>query len=347
MATPEPGFGADEDMSTLGERLSLPPDFEHLRARVEANAPRRCPTRAGGARPRRGPRDLRPGGRPLRVACSYRRSGRSGLDLPAVSLGLWHNFGERPAVRRHSAPSPAARSTSGSRTSTSRTTTARPTARPRRSSAQILRHRPRPYRDELVISTKAGYDMWPGPYGDRRLAQVPAGLARPVARPHGPRLRRHLLLAPPRPGDAARGDHGRAATARCSRARRSTSASRPTRSERTAEAAAILRELGTPLLIHQPSYSMLNRWIEDDRLLDTLEERGRLHRVLAAGPGPAHRPLPRRHPRRLAPPPAARCAGHAHRGRLAKVRGARRDRRAARPDRWPSWRWPGRCATRG
>ena len=71
-------------------------------------------------------------------------------------------------------------------------------------------------------------------------------------------------------------------------------------SEQTARAAAILRDLGTPLLINQPSYSMFNRWTEADGLLDTLE-RGRrgLHRLQPAGPGPAHRPLPRRHPRRL------------------------------------------------
>ena len=86
--------------------------------------------------------------------------------------------------------------------------------------------------------------------------------------------------------------------------------------ERTREAVAILRELGTPLLIHQPSYSMLNRWIEDE-LLDVLgRERRRLHRVLAAGAGPAHRPLPRRHPRGLAGQPGQVAVhGHAQRRR--------------------------------
>ena len=96
----------------------------------------------------------------------YRRCGRSGLQLPAVSLGLWHNFGHDAAAARTAARSCGARSTSGSPTSTSRTTTGRRTARPRRTSARSSAHDLRPYRDELVISTKAGYDMWPGPYGE-------------------------------------------------------------------------------------------------------------------------------------------------------------------------------------
>ena len=96
---------------------------------------------------------------------TYRRTGRSGLDLPAISLGLWHNFGDdmplRPAAR-HPAPGlrPAA-----SPTSTWPTTTGRRTARPRPTSAGTCADDFAPYRDELVISTKAGYDMWPGPYG--------------------------------------------------------------------------------------------------------------------------------------------------------------------------------------
>ena len=96
---------------------------------------------------------------------TYRRCGRSGVHLPAVSLGLWHNFGDdRPSTA--SGRSCAGRSTSASTTSTSPTTTARPTGRPRRTSGASWPPTCAPYRDELLISTKAGYDMWPGPYGE-------------------------------------------------------------------------------------------------------------------------------------------------------------------------------------
>ena len=96
---------------------------------------------------------------------TYRRVGRSGLKLPALSLGLWHNFGGdrrwRPSARSCAAPS-----TSASPTSTWPTTTARRPAPPRRPSARTWPRDFAPYRDELVISTKAGYCMWPGPYGE-------------------------------------------------------------------------------------------------------------------------------------------------------------------------------------
>ena len=92
-------------------------------------------------------------------------------------------------------------------------------------------------------------------------------------------------------------------TPRCGRARRSTSASRSYSAETTREAAAILRELGTPLLIHQPSYSMLNRWIERGPARRARRARRRLHRLLAARAGDAHRQVPRRHPGGLAREP--------------------------------------------
>ena len=103
--------------------------------------------------------------------------------LPAVSLGLWQNFGDIDPLDTGSGRSCAARSTSASRTSTWRTTTGRRTARRRSTSAGIFAEDFRPYRDELVISTKAGYDMWPGPYGDRGsrkylLASLDASLGR-------------------------------------------------------------------------------------------------------------------------------------------------------------------------
>ena len=190
----------------------------------------------------------------------------------------------RRVVRsRPSARSCAAPSTSASPTSTSPTTTGRPTARPRRTSGAV-RARTSPYRDELVISTKAGYDMWPGPYGEW-------GSRKYLLASLDQRLKRmgwttSTSSTPPlRPRHAARGDDGRARPGRPVRARRSTSASPPTGPSGQREAAAILRGLGTPLLIHQPSYSMLNRWVEDG-LLDALRRaRRRLHRVLPARAG--------------------------------------------------------------
>src|SRR5437879_8712691 len=202
---------------------------------------------------------------------TYRRSGRSGLQLPAVSLGLWQNFGHdrpldtsRAIVRRafdlgishfdlannYGPPYGSAEENFG----------------------RLMHDDLRPYRDELVISTKAGYDMWPGPYGEwgsRKylLASLDQSLERmrleyvdifyshrfdpetPLEEPMG------ALDAPVRQGKARY-------------------AGTPSYSaRRTKEAAAILRDLGTPLLIHQPSYSMLNRWIEPD-LLDVLGEEG-------------------------------------------------------------------------
>ena len=178
----------------------------------------------------------------------------------------------RPPTSRRAARSCAARSTSASRTSTSRTTTGRRTAPPRRTSGALLREDLRPFRDELVISTKAGYDMWPGPYGEwgsRKylLASLDQSLAR-MGLDYVDIFYSHRF-DPETPLEETMGAldtavrQGKALYAGIS----SYSA------EKTREAAAILRELGTPLLIHQPSYSMLNRWIEPD-LLDALGELG-------------------------------------------------------------------------
>ena len=202
---------------------------------------------------------------------TYRRCGRSGLDLPAVSLGLWHNFGhDRPLdtsaaiVRRafdlgvthfdlannYGPPYGSAEENFG----------------------RLLARDLRPFRDELVISTKAGYDMWPGPYGDHGsrkylLASLDQSLHR-MGLEYVDVFYSHRF-DPDTPLEETMGAldtavrHGKALYAGIS----SYDAGQ------TAEAARILRDLGTPLLIHQPSYSMLNRWIEPE-LLDTLEDEG-------------------------------------------------------------------------
>ncbi|HEV3171377.1 MAG TPA: L-glyceraldehyde 3-phosphate reductase [Actinocrinis sp.] len=202
----------------------------------------------------------------------YRRSGRSGLKLPAISLGLWQNFGDakpretqRAVLRRafdlgvshfdlannYGPPAGSAEANFGA----------------------IFAEDFRPYRDEMIISTKAGYNMWPGPYGDfgsRKylLASLDQSLSRmgldyvDVFYSHRP--------DPETPLEETMGalDHavrsGKALYVGISNYT----------PDQTRAAAAILRDLGTPLLIHQPSYSMLNRGAVENGLLDTLEDVG-------------------------------------------------------------------------
>ncbi|MEU8657195.1 L-glyceraldehyde 3-phosphate reductase [Actinoplanes philippinensis] len=201
----------------------------------------------------------------------YRRSGRSGLKLPAVSLGLWHNFGDdkplqtqRDILRRafelgithfdlannYGPPYGSAEENFG----------------------RILATDFSGRRDELVISTKAGYDMWPGPYGNGGSRKyLTASLDQSLKRmgvDYVDIFYSHRL-DPETPLEETMGALD--AAVRAGKALYvGISSYSPAR---TAEAAAILRDLGTPLLIHQPSYSMLNRWIEDG-LLDTLEQAG-------------------------------------------------------------------------
>jgi L-glyceraldehyde 3-phosphate reductase len=201
----------------------------------------------------------------------YRRSGRSGLKLPAISLGLWQNFGDdrplelsRAIVRRafdlgithfdlannYGPPYGSAEENFG----------------------RLLGSDLGPYRDELVISTKAGYDMWPGPYGEwgsRKylLASLDQSLRR-MGLDYVDIFYSHRF-DPDTPVEETMGAldsavrQGKALYAGIS----SYSAAK------TREAATILRDLGTPLLIHQPSYSLLNRWIEPE-LLDALADVG-------------------------------------------------------------------------
>jgi L-glyceraldehyde 3-phosphate reductase len=204
---------------------------------------------------------------------AYRRTGCSGLELPVLSLGYWHNFGDdrkfetqREIARRafdlgithhdlannYGPPYGAAEINFG----------------------RLLREDLRPYRDELVISTKAGWDMWPGPYGQGGGSRkyVLASLDQSLRRMgldyvdifYSHRLDGSTPLEETMGALDTAVRQGKALYV-------GISSYDPAHTRR---AAAILADLGTPLLIHQPSYSMLNRWIEDEGLLDATEELG-------------------------------------------------------------------------
>ncbi|MFE7134957.1 L-glyceraldehyde 3-phosphate reductase [Streptomyces sp. NPDC057638] len=205
-------------------------------------------------------------------AMEYRRSGRSGLKLPALSLGLWHNFGDdrdlasqRAILRRafdlgithfdlannYGPPPGSAELNFG----------------------KLFAQDFAPYRDELIISTKAGYLMHPGPYGEwgsRKylLSSLDASLRRMgleyVDVFYSHRFDPHTPLEETMGALASAVQQGKALYVGVS----------SYNAEQTARAARLLREMGVPALIHQPSYSMINRWIEDDGLLDTLEAEG-------------------------------------------------------------------------
>jgi L-glyceraldehyde 3-phosphate reductase len=201
----------------------------------------------------------------------YRRCGRSGLLLPAISLGLWHNFGgDRPLERQRAILRRAF--DLGVTHFDLANNYGPPYGSAEENFGRILKSDLAPYRDELIISTKAGYDMWPGPYGEwgsRKylLASLDQSLRR-MGLDYVDIFYSHRL-DPDTPLEETLGAldtavrQGKALYAGIS----SYSGAR------TEEAARILSELGTPLLIHQPSYSLLNRWIEED-LLDVLEQEG-------------------------------------------------------------------------
>ncbi len=201
----------------------------------------------------------------------YRRCGRSGLKLPAVSLGLWHNFGhDRPldtqrAILRRAFDLGVTHIDLANNYGP-------PYGSAEENFGRILREDLGPYRDELVISTKAGYDMWDGPYGEwgsRKylLASLDQSLDR-MGLDYVDIFYSHRF-DPETPLEETMGALDAAVRAGKALYVGISSYS----GERTEEAVRILRELGTPLLIHQPSYSMLNRWIEED-LLDVLGEEG-------------------------------------------------------------------------
>jgi len=197
----------------------------------------------------------------------YRRCGRSGLLLPPLSLGLWHNFGgERPFETQRAIVRRAF--DLGITHFDLANNYGPPYGSAEENFGRLLATDLRPYRDELVISTKAGYDMWPGPYGDHGsrkylLASLDQSLGR-MGLDYVDIFYSHRF-DPDTPLEETMGALD--AAVRSGKALYAGISSYS--ADRTREAARILAELGTPLLIHQPSYSMLNRWIEPD-LLDTL-----------------------------------------------------------------------------
>ena len=201
----------------------------------------------------------------------YRRCGRSGIELPEVSLGLWQNFGDDRFIDTQRAILRRAFDLGVTHFDLANNY-GPPYGSSEINFGRILREDLRPYRDELIISTKAGYDMWPGPYGDRGsrkylLASLDQSLSR-MGLEYVDIFYSHRA-DPDTPLEETMGALATAVTSGRALYAGISSYS----AERTREAAAILRELGVPLLIHQPSYSLLNRWIEEE-VLDTLGEEG-------------------------------------------------------------------------
>ncbi len=207
-----------------------------------------------------------------RAGMPYRRVGRSGLDLPAISLGLWHNFGDDVPLERQQAILRRAFD-KGITHFDLANNYGPPYGSAERNFGTLFARDFKPYRDELIISSKAGYDMWPGPYGQggggRKyiLASADQSLKRMgldyVDIFYSHRFDETTPLEETMGALDSLVRQGKALYVGIS------SYSGP----RTREAIEILKEMGTPLLIHQPSYSMLNRWVEED-LLEVLGETG-------------------------------------------------------------------------
>ncbi|MHA3702154.1 L-glyceraldehyde 3-phosphate reductase [Jatrophihabitans sp. YIM 134969] len=201
----------------------------------------------------------------------YRRTGRSGLKLPAVSLGLWHNFGDDKPIETQRAILRRAFDLGVTHFDLANNY-GPPYGTAEINFGRIFREDFARHRAELVISTKAGWDMWPGPYGEfgsrkYMLDSLDQSLER-MGLDHVDIFYSHRF-DPDTPLEETMGALDFAVRSGKARYVGISSYS----AERTRQAVAILRELGTPLLIHQPSYSMLNRWVEEG-LLDVLGEEG-------------------------------------------------------------------------
>ncbi|GAA1503928.1 L-glyceraldehyde 3-phosphate reductase [Sphaerisporangium rubeum] len=201
----------------------------------------------------------------------YNRSGRSGLKLPAVSLGLWHNFGDDKPIETQRATLRRAFDLGVTHFDLANNY-GPPAGTAERNFGTIFAQDFRPYRDELIISTKAGYDMWPGPYGEWGSRKyVLASLDQSLGRMG---LDYVDIFYSHRPDPDTPLEETMGALDTAVRSGRALYAGISNYSpEQTRQAARLLREMGTPLLIHQPRYSMFDRWIEDG-LLDVLEEVG-------------------------------------------------------------------------
>ena len=272
--------------------------------------------------------------------------GSSGLRLPAISLGLWQNFGDDRALATQRAIVRRAFDRGVTHFDLANNY-GPPYGSAEANFGRILASDLRPYRDELIISTKAGYDMWPGPYGDRRVAQVPPGQPGPEPQADGSRVRRPLLLPPRRPGHASGGDDG------CARYRRPAGqgavrrASPPTRrggrgkrrrscAGSARRCSSISRPTRCSIAGSSPScstswprrgsgaiaFSPLAQGLLTDRYLDGVpaDSRAARERLVQSGPAVAGEPG-----QRPGPP---------------------RDRPRPRPDARPAGASPGRCATR-
>jgi len=202
----------------------------------------------------------------------YRRCGSSGLDLPAVSLGLWHNFGDDVPLERQQAILRRAFDLGVTHFDLANNY-GPPYGSAERNFGTLFARDLRPYRDEILVSSKAGYDMWPGPYGQgggsRKylLSSLDQSLARMgldyVDIFYSHRFDESTPLEETMGALDSAVRQGKALYVGIS----------SYSGERTQQAIDILRRMGTPLLIHQPSYSMLNRWVEED-LLDVLGVNG-------------------------------------------------------------------------
>ena len=203
---------------------------------------------------------------------TYRRAGRSGLKLPAISLGLWHNFGDGRPIDRQAAI--VRRAFDLGVTHFDLANNYGPPAGSAESNfGRILATDLKAHRDELVISTKAGYYMWPGPYGEWGSRKYLVSSLDQSLKRLGLDYVDIFYHHRPDP-DTPLEETMTALDAIVRSGKAQYVGISNYSSEQTAAAAALLADLGTPLLIHQPSYSILNRWTEKDHLLDTLETAG-------------------------------------------------------------------------
>ena len=225
---------------------------------------------------------------------TYKRTGRSGLKLPLISLGFWYNFGGLDSFENGRAMARRAFDMGVTHFDLANNY-GPPPGSAEETFGQLMKQDFHPYRDELIISTKAGYDMWPGPYGEwgsrkYMLASLDQSLKRMG-------LEYVDIFYSHRPDPETPMDETMSALDAAVRQGKALYVGISSYSpEQTQEAAQILRQMGTPCIIHQPSYNMFDRWVENG-LLDVLEQEGIGAIVFfTAGPGSTDGPLLKRDP---------------------------------------------------